>query len=174
MLRYEMADATEEPLLDSNAYILPEHNPWSVGRWVLGVALVLLQVAQLLDCCHLYLMVAIVQVCSNTAASECMQQQEQSVAQFNSPYFSVWFNHSFTGCACMAIALTKIGYDNIAAKRNGSEGRTILQVLIEETGLATWERTFRVSLWLVILYKYNVFWAVRPHMCVVRLHSAQM
>ena len=130
-----------EPLLDEGLE-LPPQQQWTTYRWVLGVILVL------------------VQVTTNIASAELMQKQEQTVAQFDSPYFSVWFNHSFSGGLSLVIGMIMIAINNRAAKRAGQSTRTILEVLGDEAGLFSWTRTLRVSLWLVVLYKYNVFWAV--------------
>jgi drug/metabolite transporter (DMT)-like permease len=129
---------TETPLLpDEEA----KEDEWSANRYMWGIVLVFLQVT------------------TNVASGELMQQQESSAGELNSPYFSVWFNHLFTGVACFLIALVIISTDNSSRKAAGKARRSLTEVLAEEVGLTSWSQATRVGLWLALWYKYNVFWA---------------
>jgi drug/metabolite transporter (DMT)-like permease len=127
---------------------------WSKNRYMYGILLVILQVT------------------TNVASGELMQQQESSAGQFNSPYFSVWFNHFFTGAACGIIAVGIIWSENIRRTQAGKATRTILQALKEEVGLYSWSHGTRVGLWLAVLYKYNVFWAAAINVTSVSIFYA--
>jgi drug/metabolite transporter (DMT)-like permease len=131
----------EEPLLLDFADAASREQAWSSSTYIWGTTLVLIGVVV------------------NVASNEVLRQQESSTGEFNGPIFSIWFNHTFTGLMCMAMALTIMAFDNCTRRAAGKGTRSFSLALKEEVGLTSWVEAIRVGLWLAVLLEYNVFYA---------------
>ena len=119
------------PLSDSQPKPTPEPVELApggcIGRRAVGLAFVLLN--QVL----------------NVASGELMQRQED--AGFDGPYFSVWFNHSFTGLCCFVAGVMML------RRSETVRGELVAIGFASVKDVGVW------SAILVIAYKFNVFWS---------------
>jgi len=106
--------------------------------------------------------IAVILICinqvGNVGSSELTQYQETNGAKpFDSPYFSIWFNHSVTGLGCYFVALLQCWLYH---------KKTVLQML-QDSGFSVREACADSILLGVVYQMFNVCWAAAvPHTTV--------
>jgi hypothetical protein len=103
-------------------------------------------------------------------SSGLMQFQESHGASpFDSPYFSIWFNHSVTGLCCFAVAVAQSSFEKRSIEQKLASAKfTQRQAMIESAGLATVFQLFNVC-WAASMSAgtpVSVFMAISQSSCV--------